>query len=88
MLAIGVRSAPARHPAAAGVMAVARALTACAHTLRDAGEHLDAWLAARNKARRDSTLLEGMSERELRDIGLDAARLGVRADSWRGDWRA
>ncbi len=45
---------------------------------------LDAWLAARAKARDDSFVLEAMSERELRDIGIDPGR--VRAAEWTRDW--
>jgi hypothetical protein len=36
---------------------------------------LDAWLAARAKSIADSEALAAMSERELRDIGLDPARI-------------
>ena len=49
-----------------------------------ASRTLDAWLAARAKARDDSLALEAMSERELRDIGIDPGR--VRSAEWSRDW--
>ena len=36
---------------------------------------LDAWLAARAKAREDARALESMSDRELRDIGLSRSQI-------------
>ncbi|MFO1303280.1 MAG: hypothetical protein U1F54_06080 [Burkholderiales bacterium] len=45
---------------------------------------LDAWLASRAKGRDDSLALEAMSERELRDIGIDPAR--IRPADWSRDW--
>ncbi|MFO1311138.1 MAG: hypothetical protein U1F41_03635 [Burkholderiales bacterium] len=45
---------------------------------------LDAWLASRAKARDDSLALESMSERELRDIGIDPGR--IRPAEWTRDW--
>jgi uncharacterized protein YjiS (DUF1127 family) len=51
--------------------------------LQWAARRMDAWLAARAKARDDAQCLQAMSERELRDIGIDPAR--VRAP-WTGDW--
>lgn len=46
---------------------------------------LDGWLAARARSREDASILAAMSDRELRDIGLDPSR----ADQaqWVGDWR-
>jgi len=46
---------------------------------------LDRWLAARDKARDDAYALEAMSDRELRDIGLDPGR--INNAQWPRDWR-
>ena len=46
---------------------------------------LDAWLAARAKSREDALALESMSDRELRDIGLDPGR--INNAPWERDWR-
>ena len=46
---------------------------------------LESWLAARAKARDDAHALEAMSERELRDIGLDPGR--INNAQWPRDWR-
>ena len=43
--------------------------------LQVAARKMDAWLAARAKAREDGLALEAMSDRELRDIGIDPARV-------------
>jgi len=45
---------------------------------------MDAWLAARGKVREDAQSLEGMTDRELRDIGIDPAR--VHPAPWVRDW--
>ncbi len=86
MTAFALRPVAVRHPLAAGVMRLAHWLGQSARVLRRTGMHLDAWFAARAKARVDSALLQGMGERELRDIGLDPACLGVRGDAWTRDW--
>lgn len=86
MTAFALRPVAVRHPLAAGVMRLAYWLGQVALALRRAGMHLDGWFATRAKARQDSALLQGMSERELRDIGVDPARLGVRGDAWTRDW--
>jgi len=52
--------------------------------LARSGQRMDAWLAARAKARDDSLLLEAMSDRELRDIGIDPGR--VHSAPWTRDW--
>jgi uncharacterized protein YjiS (DUF1127 family) len=53
--------------------------------LHRAARALDTWLAARAKSREDAQALESMSDRELRDIGLDPGRINnVR---WERDWR-
>jgi uncharacterized protein YjiS (DUF1127 family) len=46
---------------------------------------LDSWLGARAKARDDAQTLEAMSDRELRDIGLDPGR--INNAQWPRDWR-
>lgn len=86
MRGIAVRAAPVRHPVAVGVMSVAHGLIAVARVLRRTAERLDAWFAARAKARADSVALLAMSERELRDIGIDPARIGADPQAWRRDW--
>ena len=58
----------ARHAPAAVVAIAGDALLAVAR-------RLDAWLAARARAIDDSEALAAMSARELRDIGLDPARI-------------
>ena len=45
------------------------------HWLLRTARRLDAWLAARAKARDDARCLQAMSDRELRDIGIDPARV-------------
>jgi hypothetical protein len=45
---------------------------------------MDAWLAARAKAREDAYSREAMSDRELLDIGIDPAR--IRPAPWTKDW--
>lgn len=76
---------PIRHPAAAALVRVAIALTSVARMLRSTARHLDASLAARAKAADDSLALLAMSERELRDIGIDPVRLGTMPDRWTRD---
>ena len=79
-------AAPARHRAAAALLHLAVSLASIAHMLRSAAWRLDAWLAARTKAEHDSRALVAMSERELRDIGIDPVRLGTMPDRWTRDW--
>ncbi len=74
------------HPLASAVLGVAHALVVLSGVLGRIGERLDAWLRARAKARDDSVALLAMSERELKDIGIDPARIGVGPDTWRRDW--
>ena len=45
---------------------------------------LDAWLARRQRAARDRFDLEGMSDRELADIGVSRASIHAVAD---GGWK-
>jgi uncharacterized protein YjiS (DUF1127 family) len=54
------------------------------HWLRRSARRMDAWLAARERARQDSQSLEAMTDRELRDIGIDPAR--VHSPPWTRDW--
>ena len=86
MSAFALRPVAIRHPMAAGVLRLAYWLGHGALAMRHAGMQLDAWLATRAKARDDSNTLQGMSERELRDIGLDSARLGLQTPAWTRDW--
>jgi uncharacterized protein YjiS (DUF1127 family) len=50
-----------------------------------AARALDTWLGARAKSREDALALELMSDRELRDIGLDPGR--INNARWERDWR-
>jgi len=86
MTAFALRPVATRHPLAAVVLRLAQWLGRSALALRRARMQLDTWFAARAKARVDSTTLQGMSERELRDIGLDPARLGLQSVPWTRDW--
>lgn len=58
----------ARHAPAAALALAGRALL-------EVARRLDEWLAARAKSIEDSEALAAMSERELRDIGLDPAQI-------------
>ena len=71
----------ARHSAAAFVIRAADALYACA-------QRLDAWLAARAKSADDNIALLAMNERELRDIGIDPARVHGGTLPRLNDWPA
>ncbi len=55
--------------------APAAALALAGDALHGVARRLDAWLAARARSIEDSRALAAMSERELRDIGLDPARV-------------
>lgn len=74
------RSAPG------ALLILARGLVAAAGTLHAIARALDAWLAARDKAREDRATLAAMSERELADIGLSAGYRGEPVNArWTGD---
>ena len=62
---------------AAALLQVAAAMAAAARRLRAAAKSLDAWLEKRRVAEAALHDLGGMSERELKDIGL------TRVDVWR-----
>jgi uncharacterized protein YjiS (DUF1127 family) len=63
-------------------------LDAIATALRALAAPIDAWLAQRRHSTRDYCELAGMSERELRDIGVSRANLRAIADeAWVRDWR-
>lgn len=85
-MGMGAGASAVRHPVAALILTLARGLVAVAHVLRRGGERLDGWLAARAKARADSVALLTMSDRELRDIGIDPGRIGAGPEIWRRDW--
>ena len=72
MSAYAIRYAPAAFVWKAGTW-----LQRCARSM-------DAWLAARAKARDDAQSLEAMTDRELLDIGLDPGR--IRPAPWVKDW--
>jgi uncharacterized protein YjiS (DUF1127 family) len=47
-------------------------------------QRIEAWLAARAKSVQDASDLSTMSDRELRDIGIDPA--SVPRTAWNRDW--
>lgn len=56
--------------------------------LRAVARRLSSWLARRDKLSDDDRVLEAMSARELRDIGLDPSRAcSETADGWITTWR-
>jgi len=65
-----------RHPEAAVLHGVAVLLGAGARRVSVAAQELDAWLEARRLAAAAQRDLSEMSDRELRDIGLDRADVG------------
>lgn len=70
----------ARHPFAALLVGIGDTLHAGAVTLRMLGKRLDVWLATRKRAADDRDVLAGMSDRELRDIGISRASIDPIAD--------
>ena len=66
-----------RHPEAALLHELAVLLTKSARTVSAAAQGLDAWLEARRVAAEARHDLADMTERELRDIGLDRADIGM-----------
>ena len=68
---------------------LAAAMVACAAALRSGARRLDAWTLAREKAAADRDALLAMSERELRDIGIDASQIRAATNDHRvRDWSA
>ncbi len=59
------------------------ALGGVAALLHSIGKRVDAWFAARERARHDRFALSHMSERELQDIGISRASVEAVAD---GTW--
>jgi uncharacterized protein YjiS (DUF1127 family) len=70
---IHVTTQAIRHPEAALLHELALLLRKCASKVSGAALDLDAWLEARRLAAAARRDLAEMSERELRDIGLDRA---------------
>lgn len=66
------------------IHAVAAALEAVARVLEAAALRLDAWREARRRAVQARIDLAAMSERELRDIGLDRGQVDAVAEGWPG----
>jgi len=62
-----------RHPEAAILYGLGTVLVAGARGVRRAAHRLDAWLEARRHSADARAALSEMSDRELRDIGLDRA---------------
>jgi uncharacterized protein YjiS (DUF1127 family) len=72
---------------AAWMSKVASGLVACAAAVRRNAQRLNAWTLARDKAADDHYALLAMSERELRDIGIDASQIrAVTKGDWVRDW--
>jgi uncharacterized protein YjiS (DUF1127 family) len=76
----------ARHAAANLLSHAGDTMRAGADALHALAKRLDDWLAARAKSIDDHNALGAMSERELRDIGIDPAR--VHGQPWLRDWAA
>jgi uncharacterized protein YjiS (DUF1127 family) len=75
--------------AASTLLQIAALLLDGARVLKRTAERLDRFIAIRRKSSDDLRVLAGMSERELRDIGVcdahrHALRWGYRAGEWRG----
>jgi uncharacterized protein YjiS (DUF1127 family) len=66
-----------RHPEAALLHELAALLSTSARKVSSAAHDLDAWLEARRLAAAARRDLAEMSDRELRDIGLDRADIGM-----------
>ena len=66
-----------RHPQAALLQELALLLRTNARKLSSAAHDLDAWLETRRLAAAAQRDLAEMSDRELRDIGLDRADIGA-----------
>ncbi len=66
------------------IHALAAALAAAAHALGAVAARVDARLEARRRAAQDRLDLARMSNRELRDIGLDRGQIDAVADGWSG----
>ena len=71
-----------RHPEAAVLHELAVLLAKTAPRIGTAAQDLDAWLEARRLAAAARRDLAEMSERELRDIGLDRADIRSVASGW------
>jgi uncharacterized protein YjiS (DUF1127 family) len=75
-----------RHPAALALEALARALAAAARAARHTAAGLDRWIAQRRRAAHDLTILAGMSDRELADIGIGRGSVTAAASgAWQRD---
>ena len=70
------------HPEAAVLHELAVLLAKTARRIGTAAQDLDAWLEARRLAAAARRDLAEMSERELRDIGLDRADIRSVASGW------
>jgi len=65
----------ARHPLAAVLVGLGNVLHDGAAALRTLGQQVDGWLLHRRRAAADRHELVRMSDRELRDIGVDRASI-------------
>lgn len=61
---------------------IARAMESGSRTLGAVALRVDAWLEARRRAAAARIDLARMSDRELRDIGLDRGQIDAVADGW------
>jgi uncharacterized protein YjiS (DUF1127 family) len=78
-----------QHYAAATLFKIGVGLHEIGQTLRLAAKRLDALIEARRKSLDDRRVLNEMSERELRDIGVSGAEVHVLRGGWplQGDER-
>lgn len=75
-----------RHPSVDLLVRFGETLRESAAALHAFARHLDAWLAVRKRAADDREVLTGMSERELRDIGISRASIhAIAANAWARD---
>ncbi len=73
--------------AAAPLRAPPSALIDAMNALRRVAQSIDAWLDARERAAADRDLLARMSDRELKDIGIDRGSASAVAEgAWKRDY--
>ena len=78
----------ARHPLAAVLVGLGNVLHDGAAVLRTFGQDVDGWIAHRRRAAADRHELVRMSDRELRDIGVNRACIEPIANGvWMREYR-
>ena len=58
-----------------------------AHAMQAAARLMDTWLKARQRTGDDRDILDAMSDRERRDIGLPPSGRRPEVERWVGGWR-